>query len=166
VEIDPTVRFVAAERIVLGDYVYIGPECTLEGKGGLDVGDGTVLAPRVTVLTSSHEYQQEQLLPYHLADDYRPVTVGRGVWIGWGAMLVPGVSIGDGAVVAMGAVVTQSVTAGQVVGGNPAREIGRRPLDVVERLVREEAYFLKRYWGQDRRRPAPPGAIVPSGGSR
>lgn len=154
VSIDATVEFVHPENIVLGEYVYIGPGCMLEGKGRLAIDDGTVLAPRVTIFTSSHQYAQEDLLPYHLVDEYREVRVGRGVWLGWGAMIVPGVTIGDGAVVAMGAVVTRAVEAGQVVGGNPAREIGRRPEGVVDRLVREEAYFLKQYWGQPRRRPA------------
>jgi acetyltransferase-like isoleucine patch superfamily enzyme len=145
--IDPSVVFIGSERIVLGDYVYLGPGCTLEGKGGLTIGDGVVFGPCVTVLTSSHQYQQETLLPYHLVDEFRPVTIGHGVWVGWGAMIVPGVTLGDGAVVAAGAVVTRCVEQGTVVGGNPAREIARRASGVVDRLVAQRAYFLKHHWG-------------------
>ena len=54
-----------------------------------------------------------------------PVRIGDRVWVGTRAVVLKGVSIGDGAVVAAGAVVTRDVPAGAVVGGTPARVIGR-----------------------------------------
>lgn len=54
-----------------------------------------------------------------------PVTIGDRVWVGTRAVVLKGVTIGDGAVVAAGAVVTRDVAAGSVVGGSPARVIGR-----------------------------------------
>ena len=54
-----------------------------------------------------------------------PITIGDRVWIGTRAVVLKGVTIGDGAVVAAGAVVTSDVPAGAVVGGVPARVIGR-----------------------------------------
>jgi acetyltransferase-like isoleucine patch superfamily enzyme len=145
VEIDTTARFQFPDRIALGDHVYIGPDCLLDGKGGLAIGEGTILAPRVVIWTSSHRYDQVEMLPYDLVDEHRRVTIGRGVWIGLGAMVVPGAEIEDGAVIAMGSVVTGRVAKGQIVGGNPAREIGRRPAEVVDRLVSERAYVLRRH---------------------
>lgn len=141
--IDPTAVFHTPAGISLGDYVRIGPQCILHGEGELRVGEGTILGPRVIILTSTHQYQQENYLPYHAVNDYRPVKIGRGVWIGWGALLVPGISIDDGAVVASGAVVTKDVEKGQVVGGNPAKEINRRPTELVDRLVSEKKYYLE-----------------------
>lgn len=141
--IDPTAVFHAPSGIALGDFVRIGAQCNFNGEGGLTIGEGTIFAPRVVILTSTHQYQQENLLPYHGVYEYRQVTIGCGVWIGWGALLVPGVTIGDGAVIAMGAVVTRDVEKGQVVGGNPAREIKQRPVDIVDRLVKEKAYYRK-----------------------
>ncbi|WP_128774212.1 DapH/DapD/GlmU-related protein [Actinomyces oricola] len=52
-----------------------------------------------------------------------PVSVGRGVWIGAGASIMPGVTVGDDAVIAGGAVVTKDVPAHAVVAGVPARVI-------------------------------------------
>ncbi|WP_040149518.1 DapH/DapD/GlmU-related protein, partial [Xanthomonas citri] len=51
----------------------------------------------------------------------RPIRVGRNVWIGGGAIILPGVCIGDDAVIGAGAVVTRDVPAGAIAVGNPAR---------------------------------------------
>ncbi len=51
----------------------------------------------------------------------KPVTIGRNVWIGGGALVLPGVTIGDDAVIGAGSVVTRDVGAGRTVIGNPAR---------------------------------------------
>jgi maltose O-acetyltransferase len=49
------------------------------------------------------------------------VRIGSDVWIGGGAIILPGVTIGDGAVIGAGSVVTRDVDPGQTVMGNPAR---------------------------------------------
>ena len=54
------------------------------------------------------------------------VIIGHDVWIGHGAIVLPGRGIGTGAVVAAGAVVTKDVPAYTIVAGNPARAIRRR----------------------------------------
>jgi maltose O-acetyltransferase len=51
------------------------------------------------------------------------VNIGEDVWIGGGAILLPGVTVGDGAIVGAGAVVTRDVAPGTRVVGNPARPI-------------------------------------------
>lgn len=51
----------------------------------------------------------------------KPIVVGHGVWIGAGAVILPGVTIGEHAVVGAGAIVTKDVPAGVIVAGNPAR---------------------------------------------
>jgi acetyltransferase-like isoleucine patch superfamily enzyme len=55
----------------------------------------------------------------------RPVRIGRNVWIGFGACVLPGVTIGEGSVVGAKAVVAEDVPPFTVVGGNPARVIRR-----------------------------------------
>lgn len=63
------------------------------------------------------------------------VDIGHDVWIGHGAIVLPGRSIGNGAIVAAGAVVTKDVPAYTIVGGNPAYVIRRRfPDDIADRL--------------------------------
>jgi phosphonate metabolism protein (transferase hexapeptide repeat family) len=63
------------------------------------------------------------------------VTIGQDVWIGHGAIVLPGSSLGDGAFVAAGAVVTKNVPAYAVVAGNPARLIRQRfPAEIAARI--------------------------------
>ncbi|MGB9928788.1 MAG: DapH/DapD/GlmU-related protein, partial [Methanosarcina sp.] len=53
----------------------------------------------------------------------KPIIIGKNVWIGSGAIVVPGITIGDNAVIAAGAVVTKDVNENTVVAGVPAREV-------------------------------------------
>lgn len=130
--------------ISIGRYCRIGPFCHLDGEGGITIEDGTILASRITILSSSHQYNQMELLPFNLEDKKLPVHIGKGCWIGWGASILPGVTIGDGVVIAMGAVVTKSIPKGAIVGGNPAKIIKfRDQLEAIDHAVQEESFFLK-----------------------
>jgi acetyltransferase-like isoleucine patch superfamily enzyme len=53
----------------------------------------------------------------------KDIIIGDGVWIGYGAIILPGVKIGKKAIIAAGAIVTKDVADYTIVGGNPAREI-------------------------------------------
>ena len=57
----------------------------------------------------------------------RPVKIGKNVWIGGKAIILPGVTIGDNAIVGAGAVVTRDVAEGATVMGIPARVVARKP---------------------------------------
>lgn len=138
-----TARFTFPKKIQLGSWVLIGKLCYLNGQGGIEIGDGTIFAPEVVILSSTHRYKQDSYLPYDEFDEFRPVKIGRGVWLGHRCMVVPGVTIGDGAIVAMGAVVTKDVAEGDIVGGNPAKVLSTRDAATVESLVKQERYFLK-----------------------
>ena len=64
--------------------------------------------------------------PHATATAFKPVVIGNDVYIGHGAMIMPGVCVGDGAIVAAMSVVTKNVPAFAIVGGNPARIIRMR----------------------------------------
>jgi maltose O-acetyltransferase len=76
----------------------------------------------VQIYTADHPHDPEQRRA-GLAFG-RPVRIGSHVWIGSGAIILPGVTIGDDAVVGAGSVVTRDVPAGAKVMGNPARVRG------------------------------------------
>lgn len=136
-------EFASPEQLKLEDYVRIGAFCHIDALGGIEIGIGTTLSPRVVILSSHHDYYSETLLPFDLNERYTPVKIGAGVWIAWGAQIFGGVTIGDGAIIAGGAVVTKDVSAGEIVAGNPARVVGHRNKRNLDRLLREESYFQK-----------------------
>jgi len=83
------------------------------------IGDRTQIGPGVQILTADHPRD-----PAGRASGLefgRPVRIGHNVWIGAGAIILPGVSIGDDALIGAGSVVTRDVPAGATVFGNPAR---------------------------------------------
>jgi maltose O-acetyltransferase len=86
---------------------------------GVTIGDDTRIGPAVQVYTAEHPLDPE--LRRSGLESGRPVTIGSNVWIGGGAIILPGVCIGDDAVVGAGSVVTHDLPAGARVAGNPAR---------------------------------------------
>ena len=70
-----------------------------------------------------------------------PVTIGNDVWIGHGAVVLPGRTIGDGAVIAAGSVVTKDIAPYEVVAGIPARTVRRRFSETVAMRLRELAWW-------------------------
>lgn len=130
-------------KINIGNHVYIGPEPYIYADGGLEIQDHTIIGPRVTILTSNHNFRSEHLLPYDEVSYLEKVTIGKFVWIGANVSICPGVSIGHGAVIAMGSVVTKDVPEGAIVGGNPAKIISQRDRATLDKLMQENASYLK-----------------------
>lgn len=153
----PTAKFQHHRGITIGSYCRIGEACAIDGEGGVAIGDGTILAPEVLILSSSHLWDQAVWLPYGPDDVHKPVTIGRGVWLGWGAMICPGATVGDGAIVGMGAVVAGVVEVGSVVAGNPAVEVSGRNQSVttIATLI-ENKKFLRKGFAEGVRRPGRP----------
>lgn len=87
------------------------------------------ISPSVAILTAEHDVQSKSF-----AGVEAPVAIGDYVFIGTGAMIMPGVTLGDGAIVAAGAVVTHDVGPYTIVGGVPARPIGKRTRDLDYRV--------------------------------
>jgi acetyltransferase-like isoleucine patch superfamily enzyme len=73
------------------------------------------------------------------------VTIGPHVWIGHGAIIMPGISVGTGAIIGSGSVVTKAVPDYTIVAGNPARVIRRRVSEDVEAALKRIAW-----WNWDR----------------
>lgn len=124
-------------RIQLGDRVYVGHDCILYGAGDLEIGSDVLLGPRVILTSQGHGFQARDITIREQPLMLAPVAVGNDVWIGAGAVVLPGIRIGQGAIVAAGAVVTRDVAPFQIVGGVPARVLSDRPagVDGAKRLI-------------------------------
>jgi maltose O-acetyltransferase len=105
----------------VGDRFYANTGCIFLDSAAVTIGDRVLFGPAVQLLAVTHSVEAEpraQGLEYAL-----PITIGDDVWLGGGAIVLPGVTIGDRAVVGAGSVVTRDVPADVVVAGDPARII-------------------------------------------
>lgn len=109
-------------NIHLGADVFLNYNCVILDVVEVAIGDSTQIGPAVQIYTADHP--RDPQLRRSGAEFGRPVRIGSNVWIGGGAILLPGVSVGDDALIGAGSVVTRDVPAGATVVGNPARIIG------------------------------------------
>lgn len=117
--IEPPFFCVYGQNIYLGDHVYLNVQCTILDCNTVTIGHHVMIGPNVQIYTAAHDLRAAaRIQGWEVA---RPVVIEDNVWIGGGAILLPGVTIGRNAVVGAGAVVTRSVPANMVVAGNPAR---------------------------------------------
>lgn len=95
--------------------------CYIQGHNGVTIGDDTIIAPGVKVISGNHD-----LNDFDKSVKSPPVIIGQRCWIGANAVVLPGVSLGDDVVVGAGAVVTKSCEPNVIVAGVPATVIRRR----------------------------------------
>ena len=112
---------VSAGRLSIGENVFINSDCRFACGGGISIGDYCQISSRVSFETIDHELIA--VPGGKRPSKASPITVENNVWIGSGAIVLPGVTIGEGAVIAAGAVVTKDVQPHTVVGGVPAKLI-------------------------------------------
>jgi maltose O-acetyltransferase len=106
-------------NIRLGAGAFLNFSCVILDVVQVTIGDRTQIGPGVQILAADHPRD-----PVRRASGLefgRPVRIGSNVWIGAGAIILPGVKIGDDALVGAGSVVTRDVPVGATALGNPAR---------------------------------------------
>lgn len=107
------------KNIHIGKNVFINAGCHFQDQGGIILEDGVLIGHSVVLATLNHAFDPQRrrdLIP-------APIVIGKNVWIGSHATILPGVTIGENAVIAAGSVVTKDVPADMVVGGVPAKGI-------------------------------------------
>ena len=109
------------KHISLGDRVYLNINCTLLDGGKISIGSDCLIGPNVQILTINHPLSaNDRLQKLSLAQD---VSVGKNVWIGAGAIILPGVRVGDNVVIGAGSIVTCDLESNSLYVGSPARKI-------------------------------------------
>ncbi len=116
--------------ITIGEYTTINKYVDLDGRGSLVIGNQVSVSAYTKIITAGHHVNSDQF-----EMSVKPVVIEDYVWIGTAAVILPGVTIKRGAVVAAGSVVTKEVEGFTIVGGNPAKVIGKRTSKLDYRLV-------------------------------
>ena len=114
------------KNIHLGKHVFINMGCKFQDQGGIFIGDGALIGHNVVLATLNHAMSPKDRATMVPA----AIHIGRNVWIGANATVLPCVTVGDAAIVAAGAVVTKDVPENTIVGGVPAR--------IIQQLSEEE----------------------------
>lgn len=112
------------KHVHVGRQFYANFHLTVVDDGEVFIGDRVMIGPNVTIATAAHPIDpslRARALQYNL-----PVHIGSDVWIGAGAIVLPGVTIGDGSVIGAGSVVSRDIPAGVVAVGSPCRVL--RPI--------------------------------------
>lgn len=116
--INPPIEVVYGKNIHFEEACFVSAGCVIEDVCEVRIGSFTQISPNVRIRTSVRDHASTTD-----SDMGRPVTIGRNVWVGAGAVINPGVTLGDDAIVGAGAVVVDDVAEGQTVVGNPARAV-------------------------------------------
>ena len=111
-------------NIELGERVFFNFNCIVLDVCRVVVGDFTLFGPAVQIYTPMHPWNAE----LRRRQEYgKPVEIGSDVWVGGGAVILPGVRIGSRAVIGAGSIVTRDVPDGVFAAGNPCRVIREIP---------------------------------------
>jgi len=112
------------ECLSLGKNVHLGEYVHIRAGGGVTIGDNVAIAAHVAIASQGHPTDLPRCQGRHWRITEAPVVIEDDVWVGSGAIILPGTRVGRGAVVAAGAVVSRDVPALSIVAGVPARPIG------------------------------------------
>jgi maltose O-acetyltransferase len=107
-------------NIELGERVFFNFNCIVLDVCPVKIGDYTLFGPSVQILTPVHPLDAELRRKQEYA---KPIQIGSDVWVGGGALILPGVQIGSKTVIGAGSVVTRDIPDGVFAAGNPCRVI-------------------------------------------
>ena len=115
----------------IGERTYIGELNNIRASGGkIFIGSDCLISQHVSIIAANHKYKLNELIksqPWQTQGNF--IVIKNDVWVGTGAILLPGITIESGAVIAAGAVVTQDVPANAIMAGVPAKIIKYRTLN-------------------------------------
>ncbi len=107
-------------NIELDKHVFFNFNCVVLDVARVSIGDYSIFAPAVQIYTATHPLDAE----LRRTREYgKPVVIGSDVWVGGGAIILPGVTIGSRTVIGAGSVVTRDIPDDVVAAGNPCRVI-------------------------------------------
>ncbi len=119
---------------------HLKSDTVIECSGGVEIGKYVHIARGLTIFSANHNWNEAEKIPYDEVIICKKVIIEDFVWLGANVMILPGVTIAEGAIIAGGSVVINNVNRGEIVGGNPAKVIGNRDLNLFDNLKINQKY--------------------------
>lgn len=113
----------------------------ISGSGRVVFGDNFHSGKNIRILTTFHNFDRGDALPYDNTVYSKDVVIGENVWIGESVMILGGVTIGEGAVIQAGSVVCRDVPPLAIAGGHPAVPFKFRDKAHYDRLKAERKFM-------------------------
>lgn len=120
-EVRPPLYVDYGSNITIGARTFVNYHLTALDVAPITIGEDCQIGPNVQLLTPTHPVEPQPRRDK--LEAARPIVIGDNVWLGGGAIVLPGVTVGENAVIGAGAVVTRDVPANVVALGNPARPV-------------------------------------------
>ncbi|MBE6508844.1 MAG: acyltransferase [Methanobrevibacter sp.] len=109
----------------------------IQGSGNVIIGDNFHSGIECMIITSTHNYDKGNAIPYDESIISKDVTIEDNVWIGNRVIILPGVKLGEGSIIQAGSVVTKDVEKYAIAGGHPAKTFKYRDIEHYEKLKSE-----------------------------
>ena len=126
--ISPLANIANPQNLILGDRVRISANVYLwpgPGTGRISLADDVMIGPQVMISAANYRYNDGSPVTDQAMNE-ADIVIGRDVWIGFGAVILPGADIGEGAIIGAAAVVRGRIPAWSIVAGNPGVIVGQR----------------------------------------
>ena len=124
--VQPRVTFVQTDRLSVGRMFGVNSGTYINAIGGITIGDYVLIGSNVTISSGRHPIDGAEPPVFARPSEPMPIVMEDDVWIGAGAVIMPGVTLRRGTVVGANAVVTRSTDPYSVVAGAPARKLRSR----------------------------------------
>jgi maltose O-acetyltransferase len=121
--ISPHVYFEVPEKIEIGNNCAFNRDCWVSGGGSLVIHDDVIIGPKVIIHSANHNFSNSNIPIRLQGHSFKRVIIKQNVWIGAGAIILPGVTINENCIIGAGAVVTKDIPPNSMAVGCPARVI-------------------------------------------
>ena len=119
--IEPPFYVDYGKNICIGRGFYANHNLVILDGATVTIGNNVFIGPNCTISTAGHPFEVK--LRREGLEYAKSITIGSNVWIGAGAVILPGVTIGDNTVIGAGSIVTHDIPADCVAVGNPCRVV-------------------------------------------
>jgi len=114
------------EGIEIGNSVGFSPNCYIQVRGRVRIGDNVIFGPNAKVFSENHNFNDPTKTINEQGETRKGVEIYSGVWVGTSAIILDGVTVGKNSIIAAGSVVNKDVPENSIVGGIPAKVIKYR----------------------------------------